>query len=175
MGDQNEEGKVVRRSKSRHENKNQMASITGHIENDHRRLERQLSTASPALVQPVLEAQGQLNRLKDPMNNIFPSNSLLDQTDKEEDRRLTEHSVPDRVDESTRLEGVRTGVTPLVKLPREGLVDNFSPIPAYSQVDRKKASETAEGKGRVEKRERGRGGEKAKIESFIDRRDPVLM
>ena len=68
-----------------------------------------------------------------------------------------------------------TGVTPLVKLPREGLVDNFSPIPAYSQVDRKKASETAEGKGRVEKRERGRGGEKAKIESFIDRRDPVLM
>ena len=62
-----------------------------------------------------------------------------------------------------------------MKLPREGLVDNFSPIPAYSQVDRKKASETAEGKGRVEKRERGRGGEKAKIESFIDRRDPVLM
>ena len=73
MGDQNEEGKVVRRSKSRHENKNQMASITGHIENDHRRLERQLSTASPALVQPVLEAQGQLNRLKDQMNNIFAS------------------------------------------------------------------------------------------------------
>ncbi len=49
--------------------------------------------------------------------------------------------------------GVRTGVTPLVKLPREGLVDNFSPIPAYSQVDRKKASKTAEGKGRVEKRD----------------------
>ena len=72
------------RSNKKRESRNQMESIIGHLEDDHKTLQRQLSVASPALMKPVIEAQDQLNKLKDLMNNIFASNSLLDQTDKED-------------------------------------------------------------------------------------------
>ena len=55
-----------------------MASIIGHLEEDHRALQDRLS-AAPELVQPVLEAQSQLTRLKDLMTNMFASRNFLDQ------------------------------------------------------------------------------------------------
>ena len=56
-----------------------MTSIIGHLEEDHRALQDRLS-AAPELVQPVLEAQSQLTRLKDLMTNMFASRNYLDQS-----------------------------------------------------------------------------------------------
>ena len=56
-----------------------MASIIGHLEEDHRALQDRLS-AAPELVQPVLEAQSQLTKLKDLMTNMFASRNYLDQS-----------------------------------------------------------------------------------------------
>ena len=56
-----------------------MTSIIGHLEEDHRALQDRLS-AAPDLVQPVLEAQSQLTRLKDLMTNMFASRNYLDQS-----------------------------------------------------------------------------------------------
>ena len=56
-----------------------MTSIIGHLEEDHRALQDRLS-AAPELVQPVLEAQSQLTKLKDLMTNMFASRNYLDQS-----------------------------------------------------------------------------------------------
>ena len=43
--------------------RDQMDSIIGHLEEDHKKLQARLEAASPDLVQPVIEAQVQLTRL----------------------------------------------------------------------------------------------------------------
>ena len=76
-----------------------MTSIIGHLEEDHRALQDRLS-AAPELVQPVLEAQSQLTRLKDLMANMFASRNFLDQQSPE--KASSPLSNPVNRHESTR-------------------------------------------------------------------------
>lgn len=75
-----------------------MASIIGHLEEDHLTLRRRLS-AAPELVQPVMEAQTQLNRLKGLMHNMFSSRSFLDRTEE------TTEKLPEDTSSAGRCEG----------------------------------------------------------------------
>jgi len=139
----------------------QMASIIGHIEEDHKKLQTRLEAASPELVQPVLEAQVQLNRLKDLMHNIFGSKSFLNDSAKEirentfrvnnveEDdlvyeftenkgyfdghRESIHENDEEKPAESTRLEYFKNIQTPRVKF-RGDNIDNFSPITSFPRI-----------------------------------------
>ena len=90
----------------------QLTSILGHLQSDHQKLADRLETASPELVQPVREAQHQLNRLKDLMQSVFRSQYHLQQSDvepsqePEQDHNQNHHQVQTRAPdpaESTRL------------------------------------------------------------------------
>jgi len=138
----------------------QMASIIGHIEEDHKKLQTRLEEASPELVQPVIEAQAQLNRLKDLMHNIFGSRTFLNDSVKDvKDRMMMnvqdndlEYEINPNIDqvdehrvtlndnddfekpaESTRLEVFKNIQTPRVKF-RGDNIDNFSPITSYPRT-----------------------------------------
>ena len=148
-------------TKRRVKRRDQMTSILGHLEDDHKRLQERLETASPDLVQPVLDAQSQLNRLKDLMQGLFKSQYSLNDTSRAAECQVT-YSVPtnnedihleytyanvekheevreDNVKpaESTRLEMFKNIQTPRVKFDATNL-DFFSPITSIikSQIDR---------------------------------------
>lgn len=140
-----------------------MASIIGHIEEDHKKLQSRLEAASPDLVQPVIEAQVQLNRLKDLMQNIFGSKTFLNEPEKDgrdhntfrvhpieedddhvyeltdnkeyfDDQRQTVHENDEQKPaESTRLEMFKNIQTPRVKFRGDNL-DNFSPITSFPRI-----------------------------------------
>jgi len=150
-------------TKRRVKRQDQMTSILGHLEDDHKRLQARLETASPDLVQPVLDAQSQLNRLKDLMQGLFKSQySLNDTRAVESQQSQMTYSVPTNnedihleytyanVDkltdlqeenvkpaESTRLEIFKSIQTPRVKFNATNL-DFFSPITSVikSQLER---------------------------------------
>ena len=149
-------------TKRRVKRQDQMTSILGHLEDDHKRLQARLETASPDLVQPVLDAQSQLNRLKDLMQGLFKSQYSLNDTTKAESQSQITYSVPTnnedihleytyanvdkQIDlqeenvkpaESTRLEIFKSIQTPRVKFNATNL-DFFSPITSVikSQLER---------------------------------------
>ena len=149
-------------TKRRVKRQDQMTSILGHLEDDHKRLQARLETASPDLVQPVLDAQSQLNRLKDLMQGLFKSQYSLNDTSKAEAQSQVIYSVPtnnedihleytyanvdkqlelqeenDKPAESTRLEIFKSIQTPRVKFNATNL-DFFSPITSVikSQLER---------------------------------------
>ena len=147
-------------TKRRVKRRDQMTSILGHLEDDHKRLQERLETASPDLVQPVLDAQSQLNRLKDLMQGLFKSQYSLNDTSRAESHvtysvptnnedillEYTYANVDKQADlkednvkpaESTRLEIFKNIQTPRVKFDATNL-DFFSPITSVikSQLER---------------------------------------
>ena len=145
-----------------------MASIIGHLEEDHRALQDRLQ-AAPDLVQPVIEAQTQLTRLKGLMANLFASRNYLDGSPEkaavsplvsplvhpvsrhESTRVGSRHLAARGVDrpgmtrhESTRIGGELAPATPRHRRFRaEEPWDNCSPI-VYAEVARKDVEEELE-------------------------------
>jgi len=66
--------------------RDQMTSILGHLEDDHKKLQARLETGDDGaeLVKPVLDAQSQLNRLKDLMQSMFRSQYFINETTRPE-------------------------------------------------------------------------------------------
>jgi len=154
--------------------RDQMDSIIGHLEEDHKKLQARLEAASPDLVQPVIEAQVQLTRLKDLMHNIFGSKSFLNDSTKEvserpafqmnkpgdkemeyhftddyekmEEHRVTihENDEDEKPAESTRLELFKNIQTPRVKFRGDNL-DNFSPITSFPRIKEEESQATCNG------------------------------
>jgi len=142
----------------------QMASIIGHIEEDHKKLQTRLEAASPDLVQPVIEAQVQLNRLKDLMLNIFGSKTFLNESakeirdqntfrvnheDKDEDlvNEITDNkgyfddpgeTIHEHDNDEKPAESTRLELFKNIQTPRVKFrgdnIDNFSPITSFPRI-----------------------------------------